>query len=125
MVGREVLIKAVLQAIPTYVMSYFLLPTTLIQDLEKLVQKYWWGGNDSKGMKWLSWNLLCQSKNNGGLGFRNLEFFNLALLAKQAWRLVVTPDLLLSRILKARYYHRDFFLLRRLGNALRQQGVGF
>lgn len=39
MEGREVLIKAVLQAVPTYVMSCFLLPSSLVYDLEKMVRQ--------------------------------------------------------------------------------------
>lgn len=62
MAGREILIKAVLQAIPTYVMSCFLLPTSLILDLEKMVKQYWWGGGDSNSMHWVSWDRLCRSK---------------------------------------------------------------
>lgn len=40
----------------------------------------------------------------GGLGFRNLEVFNSAMLAKQFWRLHLYPISLLAYTLKARYY---------------------
>lgn len=61
-------------------------------------------------MHWLFWTSLCRTKKDGGLGFRNLECFNLAMLAKQAWRLVTSaPHLLLSRILKAKYLPRERF----------------
>lgn len=44
------------------------------------------------------------SKSRGGLGFRDLHGFNLALLGKQCWNLIVKPDALVFRVLKARYY---------------------
>ena len=80
---KEVLIKSVLQSIPTYVMFVFLLPTTLCSELTAMVRKFWWCSNGNEnGIAWRSWKQLCRSKQVGGLGFRDIELFNLAFLAK-------------------------------------------
>ncbi|KAL0690146.1 hypothetical protein Bca4012_089824 [Brassica carinata] len=46
----------------------------------------------------------------GGTGLRDIQLFNQALLAKQAWRILTTPDCLLSRILLGKYCHKTSFL---------------
>ena len=43
-------------------------------------------------------------KAEGGLGFKDLQDFNLALLGKQLWRILMQPNLLMSRVMKAKYF---------------------
>ena len=83
--GREILIKAVVQAIPTYTISCFKLPIGLCNELESLIRKFWWGQcGERRKIHWVKWETLIQSKYAGGMGFKDLGLFNNALLAKQA-----------------------------------------
>lgn len=47
---------------------------------------------------------MCIPKRDGGMGFRDLHAFNLAMLAKQSSRLISNPDSLCARVLRAKYY---------------------
>ncbi|KAL3813976.1 hypothetical protein ACJIZ3_015244 [Penstemon smallii] len=114
--GKEVLLKAVIQAIPSYAMSCFQLPSYFAKEIESLMAKFWWEGKQGKGIHWARWSVLCRSKQVGGLGFRDLETFNKALLAKQLWRLMENPDTLLGKILKARYFPHSDILGSTLGS---------
>jgi hypothetical protein len=69
-VGKEILIKAVAQAIPTYAMSCFNLTKSFHEDLSSIVIWYWWGQQDKTNkIHWLNWKKLTLSKKKGGLGF--------------------------------------------------------
>ena len=66
-------------------------------------------------MAWVSWRKMCKSKSDGGMGFRNLQAFNLAMLAKQAWRILKNPNSLIARIYKAKYFPFSDILSAKLG----------
>lgn len=106
--GKEVMIKSVLQSIPTYFMSLFLLPSSLEDEVESLTSGFWWGGSGAtgRGMRWLAWDKLCIDKDRGGMGFRNLYVFNVALFGKQGWRLMHNPNSLVAQLCKSKYFPR-------------------
>uniref|UniRef100_A0A803NTJ2 Uncharacterized protein n=1 Tax=Cannabis sativa TaxID=3483 RepID=A0A803NTJ2_CANSA len=80
-------------------MSVFSLPWEINRDIESLLAKFWWKGSngETRGISWMSWDRMCDHKNNGGMGFRNFIDFNLALLGKQGWRFFSRPNSLASR----------------------------
>ena len=49
------------------------------------------------------------------MGFRDLKAFNLTLLAKQGWRIQQSPNSLIHRVLKAKYFSRSFFMDTQVG----------
>lgn len=107
--GQEILLKAVIQAIPTFDMSCFRIPCTILKEIKTMYVNFWWGSIDKgKKIHWKAWNFLQKPKTEGGLGFRILSHFNKALLEKKIWRLLDNPNSLVAQVFKARYYkHTD------------------
>ncbi|XP_056854991.1 uncharacterized mitochondrial protein AtMg00310-like [Raphanus sativus] len=92
-------------------MSCFMLPKILIQEITKAMRNFWWStSQDRHSIPWIAWNKVTLSKKEGSLGFRDMQAFNKALLAKQAWRLITHPSSLLARVYKAKYFRNTDFL---------------
>ncbi|KAK9683154.1 hypothetical protein RND81_10G119900 [Saponaria officinalis] len=84
--GKEVLI------------NIFLLPEGSVEDIQATMARFWWGSSDSqRKIHWMRWDKLCKPKALGGLVFRDIRTFNIALLAKKLWRLVEKPESLVAR----------------------------
>ncbi|KAJ1288062.1 hypothetical protein BS78_02G060100 [Paspalum vaginatum] len=98
-------------------MGCFRLPRGLCQGINVMIRKFWWGSKDGKRKTcWVSWEKMTQPKYLGGLGFKDIEMFNLALLARQAWRIMQNHESLSARILKAIYFPNGNFLNAGLGS---------
>lgn len=69
--GRGVLVKSVIQSIPSYAMQTLLLPKTICSDLDGLARDFWWGKAEAKDrhLYLKAWTSLCAPKEAGGLGF--------------------------------------------------------
>lgn len=104
------------QVVPTYVMSCFLLLSDLCDHIEGMISRFWWGSkNGERKIHWISKNSLCKEKKMGGMGFRSFRVFNIALLAKQGWCINNHPESLLAQCLRARYFPRGGFLKASVG----------
>ena len=84
--------------------------------MTRMVCRFWWGQSSGKNkMAWLSWEKMYSPKEKGGLGFHDLKAFNLALLAKQGWRLQNNHGSLVHHFFQARYFPGTNFLHVELG----------
>ncbi|XP_062028960.1 uncharacterized protein LOC133744958 [Rosa rugosa] len=110
---KDILIRVVAQALPTYAMSVFQLTTNFFcEDLEQMCARFWWGSTeDKRKIHWKAWGSLCHPKEEGGLSFRSLTEFNMAMLAKQAWRIANDHESLIAIVYKARYFPGSSFWL--------------
>ncbi|WOG86655.1 hypothetical protein DCAR_0205872 [Daucus carota subsp. sativus] len=114
--GKLVLLKTAAQTIPNFWMNLFLLPAEICNGIQRQMNSFWWGnGGSGKGIRWLAWDKLCNVKAGGGLGFRGLSKFNLAMLAKQGCRLLNNANPLVTSIMKARYFPETDFLQAKVG----------
>lgn len=78
-------------------MSLYDIPQGVLHELTKIIRKFWWQSGTKDGMPWISWDVIYTLKRQGGLGFKDLELFNLSLLAKQEWRILQNPNSLVVR----------------------------
>lgn len=83
---KEILIKAVVQAIPQYTMSIFKIPLSICKAIERKIANFLWKtSTKSIDLHWKKWKSLKLRKEEGGLEFKDSEAFNKAMLGKQAW----------------------------------------
>ena len=103
--AKEILIKAVTQAIPVFTMGCFDITKEMCNQISSMIARFLWNNQDKENsMHWIGWEKLVGPKALGGLGFRDLYSFSMAMLAKHGWRLLQNPESLCARVLKAKYF---------------------
>ncbi|GKU94416.1 hypothetical protein SLEP1_g7914 [Rubroshorea leprosula] len=102
--GRIILLKAVLSSIPVYYFSTLKAPKKVINLLSLIQRRFLWGGSEENNrISWVRWDSVYKSKDEGGLGVKNLGTFNVALLGKWRWRLLEEENALWRRVLEVKY----------------------
>ncbi|XP_040990995.1 uncharacterized protein LOC121238231 [Juglans microcarpa x Juglans regia] len=87
------------------------------REINSVISSFWWGQqNHEHIIHWISWEKLGKAKSEGGMGFRDFEAFNKAMLAKQCWGLIQHLDSLAAQVIKAKYYPSSTFLEAKLGS---------
>jgi hypothetical protein len=106
--GRIVLIKAVLNAIPIFYLSYIKMPVKVWRELVKIQRQFLWGGlsNQSKTC-WVKWDDVCRPKKEAGLGIRDLRLVSKSLLAKWRWKFLSIDNEVLKDIVNIARYSDD------------------
>lgn len=81
------------------------------------MNKFWWrNSKTNKGIHWCKWQDMCITKAKGGMDFKDLSKFNLALLAKQGWKIITQWNCLFARVMKPKYIPKGDFMSAGLGS---------
>jgi len=103
-VGRPVLIQSSSSTIPSYVMQCALLPSKILEGIDRVNRNFLWGSFETaRKIHWVGWNKVTKLKKEGGLGLQSARGRNTALLTKLNWRFHTEKESLWARVLKAKY----------------------
>ncbi|OVA03860.1 Reverse transcriptase zinc-binding domain [Macleaya cordata] len=116
--GRATMIQSTLGSLAIYFMSCYKLPKAITYKLLCFQRDFWWNHNENENkITFLAWSKICTPKDLGGLGFRDPETVNEALLAKLAWRFLIYPHSFWVQLLSARYLQRhNFWTVKKIAN---------
>ncbi|GFZ11471.1 hypothetical protein Acr_22g0008690 [Actinidia rufa] len=96
--GRCELIRSILQGVECFWLASLYIPAGIRDRLIRMCRNFLWGGQCYVFKKALvAWESICLPKMEGGLGFKNLEAWNLALLSKNLWNIQAKKDSLWVR----------------------------
>lgn len=110
------MVKVVTMSMPVYTMQCFKFPKTTCDSLSNAMNDFWWNSIEEKiKVNCVNWEKLCLSKEHDGLGFRDIQCFNQALLAKNAWIILQNPSSLCAKVLGSRYFDQNTFLRAGVG----------
>ncbi|KAK4397773.1 Anaphase-promoting complex subunit [Sesamum angolense] len=88
--GRLELIRSVIHGVECFWLQIFPLPTTVIEKIHRLCRNFLWNSKRAP----VAWENICHPKNEGGLGIRHTQTWNVALLTRVLWNIHRKADTL-------------------------------
>ncbi|XP_074271598.1 uncharacterized protein LOC141595532 [Silene latifolia] len=81
--GRLVLVKAVLTSLHSYWACMFVIPKGILAKIEATCRNFLWDNSaDYRRVPLVAWDTVCRPKEEGGLGIKNQEMMNKAMIGK-------------------------------------------
>ncbi|GJV23279.1 RNA-directed DNA polymerase, eukaryota, reverse transcriptase zinc-binding domain protein [Tanacetum coccineum] len=94
----------VIDCLPIYYLSLLKAPMSIINLLESIRSRFFWGFKDSQNsISWVKWRSILHDLDKGGLGVGSLMAKNLGLLAKWKWRFLCEKNALWRLVIKEFY----------------------
>jgi mannosylglycoprotein endo-beta-mannosidase len=101
--GRLVLINSILSSLPMFLLSFFEIPRGVLKKLDYFRSRFFLQNDEHKKKYRLTkWEIVCTSKDQGGLGVLNLGVHNRCLLSKWLFRLL-NEDGIWQQLLRNKY----------------------
>nr|KYP31529.1 Putative ribonuclease H protein At1g65750 family [Cajanus cajan] len=100
---RMTIIKAIISAMPSYVMQSGKVPRYICDELEKISTGFLWVDQEgTRKLHTVAWDSICKPKDSGGPGIRSMRKVNDAFLKKLAWELCSCRDKLWVNIIRGK-----------------------
>ena len=97
--ARLILINTILCTMASHIMAIYLLPKRISKRIDSTLLKYWWTPTaEKRPIYWRKRSVLELHKTGGGIGLKNTGSQNMALLAKQAWRIYNSKNSIISQL---------------------------
>ncbi|VFQ69372.1 unnamed protein product [Cuscuta campestris] len=104
--GRAKLIRSVIQGIQGFWLQAFPIHKSVLNRITSICRTFLWGNKFYK----VAWDDICKPKEEGGLGLRNSEVWNQAVMAKNLWNIALRKETLWVQWVHSVYLHdRDIW----------------
>lgn len=91
--GRLQLVRTVLSTLHNYWASVFLLPASILKEIDMRCRTFLWGKKASgRSIPLINWQQVCVGKKYGGLGIHDSKMWNIASLGMQVWNISQKKD---------------------------------
>ncbi|XP_077228456.1 uncharacterized protein LOC143861414 [Tasmannia lanceolata] len=112
--GRLELIQSVLNSLHLYWSAAFTLPQSTMDEIERIFRTFLWSGSDlRKCYHPISWETVCLTKEEGGIGIRRLQDLNKASKMKLFWNIAAGKKSLWADWVRKKYIRsRNLWLMK-------------
>ena len=98
-----ILLRHVLSSIPIHTLSVFDVPMVVVDRINRILANFLWGDNEGSPKRhWVSWDMITNTCEEGGLGIRKFGDIMKALRMKFAWR-IQNSDSIWAKFMKAKH----------------------